>query len=141
MVPRSADAAVSASGRPRVARFAWALAKSRRSGYNVARMRYDILLTPEAVEDLDHLKANARAEVRKAMERHLRHEPQKVSKSRVKRLRGVSRPQYRLRVGDDVRVFYDVSEKAVEVLGIIPKSEAEEWLKRYGECDEASGSV
>lgn len=104
-------------------------------------MRYEILLAPEAVEDLDNLKANARAEVREAMERHLRHEPQKVSKSRIKRLLGVSRPQYRLRVGDDVRVFYDVSEQAVEVLGIVPKSEAEEWLKRYGECDEASGSV
>ncbi|MHB8974779.1 MAG: type II toxin-antitoxin system RelE family toxin [Pirellulaceae bacterium] len=104
-------------------------------------MRYEILLAPEAVEDLDNLKANARAEVREAMERHLRHEPQKVSKSRIKRLLGVSRPQYRLRVGDDVRVFYDVSEQAVEVLGIVPKSEVEEWLKRYGECDEASGSV
>jgi mRNA-degrading endonuclease RelE of RelBE toxin-antitoxin system len=104
-------------------------------------MRYEILLAPEAVEDLNNLKVNVRAEVREAMERHLRHEPQKVSKSRIKRLRGVSRSLYRLRVRNDVRVFYDVSEGAVEVLGIVPKSEAEEWLIRYGDYDEASGSV
>jgi len=41
-----------------------------------------------------------------------------------------------LRVGDDVRVFYDVSEKQVEVLAIVSKADAEEWLKRHGESDE-----
>jgi len=41
------------------------------------------------------------------------HEPTKASKTRIKRLRGLSRPQYRLRVGDDVRVFYDVIEEIV----------------------------
>jgi hypothetical protein len=43
-------------------------------------------------------------------------------------------------VGDDVRVFYDVTEDTVEVLAIVPKSEANEWLERYGETDEESGS-
>jgi hypothetical protein len=38
--------------------------------------------------------------VRDTISRHLRHEPTKVSKSRIKRLRGLSQPQYRLRVGD-----------------------------------------
>jgi len=32
------------------------------------------------------------AEVRDALERHLRHEPTRVSKSRIKRLRGLSQP-------------------------------------------------
>jgi hypothetical protein len=32
-----------------------------------------------------------------------------------------------------VRVFYDVSGNAVEVLAIIPKSQAEAWLKEAGE--------
>jgi mRNA interferase RelE/StbE len=96
-------------------------------------MRYDIVLAPEAVEDLRSLKANVRAEVRDAMESHLRHQPTKTSKSRIKRLRGLSRPQYRLRVGDDIRVFYDVTEMTVEVLAIVPKSNADEWLQRYGE--------
>ena len=48
-------------------------------------------------------------------------------RSRIKRLRGVRRPQFRLRVGE-VRVFYDVSAETVEVLAIVAKSEAEAWL-------------
>ena len=102
-------------------------------------MRCELLLAPEAVEDLQHLKANVRAEVADAIERHLRHEPTKTSKTRIKRLRGLSRPQYRLRVGDDIRVFYDVSEDTVEVLAMVPKSAANQWLERYGESDEESG--
>ena len=103
-------------------------------------MRYDIILAPEAAEDLRCLKANVRGQVQDAIERHLRHEPTKTSRTRIKRLRGLSRPQYRLRVGDDIRVFYDVTDDTVEVLAIVPKSEANEWLERYGECDEESAS-
>jgi len=32
-----------------------------------------------------------------------------------------------------IRVFYDVAEKAVEVLAIVPKSEVEAWLEKHGE--------
>ena len=103
-------------------------------------MRREIILAPEAAEDLRSFKANARAQIEDAIERHLRHEPTKTSKTRIKRLRGISRPQYRLRVGDDIRVFYDVTEGTVEVLAIVPKSEANEWLERFGESDEESGS-
>ncbi|HMD65107.1 MAG TPA: hypothetical protein VKG22_00470 [Stellaceae bacterium] len=78
------------------------------------------------------LKANARAGVPWALERHLRDEPRKTSRSRIKRLRGVTRPQYRLRVGE-VRVFYDVSGSTVEILAIVPKSEADLWLARYAD--------
>ena len=92
-------------------------------------MRFEIVLAPEAVEDLKGLKANARTEVRTAIETHLRHEPRKTNGSRIKRLRGVSRPQFRLRVAD-VRVFYDASGGVVEVLAIVAKSEAESWLAR-----------
>jgi mRNA interferase RelE/StbE len=104
-------------------------------------MRYDIVLAPEAVEDLQTLKASGRREVQDALERHLRHQPAKISKSRLKRLRGLSRPQYRLRVGDAIRVFYDVTDDTVEVLAIVPKSEADQWLERYGESDEEGTSV
>jgi mRNA-degrading endonuclease RelE of RelBE toxin-antitoxin system len=104
-------------------------------------MRYDIVLAPEAVEDLDNLKANVGAAVRDAIEQHLRHQPTKVSKSRIKRLRGLSHPQYRLRVGDDIRVFYDVTEEAVQVLAVVQKSEADAWLAKHGENDETSSSV
>jgi mRNA-degrading endonuclease RelE of RelBE toxin-antitoxin system len=104
-------------------------------------MRHDILLAPEAVEDLNSLKANVRTAVYDALEQHLRHQPTKTSKSRIKRLRGVAHPQYRLRVGDDTRVFYDVAEEVVQILAIVPKSEAGAWLAKQGESDETSSSV
>ena len=63
-------------------------------------MRYEIILAPEAASDLKRLNARLRSEIRDALERHLRHEPTKTSRSRIKRLRGLSRPQYRLRVGE-----------------------------------------
>lgn len=95
-------------------------------------MRYEIILAPEAADDLRLLKAHFRAEVRDALERHLRHEPTKTSRSRIKRLRGLSRPRYRLRVGE-IRVFYDVPGSSVEVLAIVAKSQAEAWLREAGE--------
>ena len=95
-------------------------------------MRYEIILAPEAASDLKRLNARLRSEIRDALERHLRHEPTKTSRSRIKRLRGLSRPQYRLRVGE-IRVFCDVTDYSVEVLAIIAKSQAEAWLGEAGE--------
>ena len=97
-------------------------------------MPHEIVLAPEAAEDLDNLKANFRAAVREGIETHLRHEPGKTSRSRIKRLRKLSQPQYRLRIGD-VRVFYDISEKNVEVLAIVLKSEAATWLAKHGKSE------
>ncbi|MCC7003331.1 MAG: hypothetical protein IT357_14325 [Gemmatimonadaceae bacterium] len=77
------------------------------------------------------MKAAIRSSVKVALETHLRYEPTKLSKSRIKRLKGMSRPQYRLRV-DEIRVFYDISDTNVEVLAIVPKSEAEKWLAQFG---------
>lgn len=94
-------------------------------------MRFEIVLAPEAVADLNGLKPNIRTGVRTAIETHLRHEPGKISRSRIKRLRGLRRPQFRLRVGE-VRVFYDVSGGSVEILAIVAKSEAEAWLGQFG---------
>jgi len=94
-------------------------------------LSFSIVLAPEAVADLQRLKSNLRTAMRRALEVHLRHEPRKVSKSRIKRLRGLSRPQYRLRV-DEIRVFYDVTDDTVEVLAIVAKSEAETWLAQFG---------
>ena len=84
----------------------------------------------KAVEDLRRLKAHLRSEVRDTIERHLRSEPTKTSRSRIKRLKGLSRPQYRLRVRD-IRIFYDVAAGSVNVLAILPKPEAELWLKEW----------
>ena len=94
-------------------------------------MAFEIILAPEAVRDLEKLRANLRAQVRDAIERHLRNRPTRTSKARIKRLRGVSRPQFRLRV-HDVRVFYDVVETEVHVLAIVAKEQAEDWLREVG---------
>ena len=94
-------------------------------------MRYEIILSPKAVEDLRHLDARTRGSVRDALEVHLRYEPTKLSRSRIKRLRGLAQPQYRLRV-EDVRVFYDVAEERVVILAILFKPMVDEWLKREG---------
>jgi len=95
-------------------------------------MKYEIIFAPEAVEDYKRLTARERANVRDAIEKRLRYSPLTISKSSVKRLRGIRHPQYRLRV-QDLRVYYDVDERTVEILAIVPKSRSSEWLAFYGE--------
>jgi len=68
------------------------------------------------------------------------YEPTKVSRSRIKRLRGLSRPQYRLRV-DEFRVFYDVMGDEIHVLAIVSKSHADVWLAEEGQSAEDSRSL
>ena len=94
-------------------------------------MAFEIILAPAAATALKNLSVPIRTGVTKALAVHLAHEPTKVSKSRIKRLRGLRQPQYRLRVGD-IRVFYDVTETQVEVLAIVTKAEAQSWLDEEG---------
>jgi mRNA interferase RelE/StbE len=93
-------------------------------------MNFEIVLAPEAIEDYKRWRARVRAEIRAAQETHLRHEPEKLSRSWIKRLRGLRQPQYRLRVGD-VRIFYDVTDRTVQVLAIVSKREAGIWLAQF----------
>src|SRR5205814_9197815 len=93
-------------------------------------MQHEIVLAPSAVQELGALRADIKGRERDAIELHLRHEPTKVSKSRIKRLRGLDRPQYRLRV-DEVRVFYDVAQETVQVLAIVSKAQADAWLMAH----------
>jgi mRNA-degrading endonuclease RelE of RelBE toxin-antitoxin system len=94
-------------------------------------MAFEIILAPQAVVSLKSLSVPVRTGVQNALELHLTHEPTKVSKSRIKRLRGLSQPQYRLRVGD-IRVFYDVTETEVQVLAVVTKANAQAWLDEQG---------
>jgi mRNA-degrading endonuclease RelE of RelBE toxin-antitoxin system len=94
-------------------------------------MPFEIVLLPGAITDLCGLKANRRAEVKSSIEIHLKYEPAKTSRSRIKRLSGVGSPEYRLRVGE-FRVYYDITEKKVEILAVIAKSQATEWLEQAG---------
>ena len=105
----------------------------------MARVRFEISLAPGAVEQLRSLPAHIRSKVRDALEVHLRYEPTRVSKSRIKRLRGLEQPQYRLRV-DENRVFYDVTETEVAVLAIVSKAQAEAWLDQEGTPAQESGT-
>jgi mRNA interferase RelE/StbE len=58
--------------------------------------------------------------------------------NRIKRLRGLDRRQYRLRV-EETRVFYDVQARTVEVLAIVSKAEAQAWLDDEGAPDGSGG--
>ena len=94
-------------------------------------MAFEIILAPDAATALKNLSVPIRTGVKRALDVHLTHEPTKVSKSRIKRLQGLSQPQYRLRIGD-IRVFYDVTETQVQVLAIVTKAEAQSWLDEQG---------
>ena len=100
-------------------------------------MRFEIMLAPQAAQALRALPARHRVEVRDALETHLRHEPTKVSKSRIKRLRGMAKPQYRV---GETRVFYDVRDETVEVLAIVAKRQAQEWLAEEGTPEPNGGT-
>src|SRR5437870_1263345 len=94
-------------------------------------MKYRVLLAPERRGGPEAVRAHDRARVRSELKK-LELQPTTVRRSRIKRLRGMKKPEYRLRVGD-VRVFYDVvegPEPTVEVLAIVSKKEATVWLER-----------
>ena len=95
-------------------------------------MAFELVLSPEAVEDRSRLRAFDRAALDDALERHLRHDPMQLSRTRIKRLKGMKSPQYRLRA-DGLRVLFDVVGQEVQILGIVLKSEAQDWLNASGE--------
>ena len=110
---------------------------------NVAAVSYRVEVCdhrfPEAHQDIKRLPAYRRSEVKNAIERYLRYTPTAVSKSRIKRLRGLRQPQYRLRV-QDVRVYYDVEQATVHVLGVVEKSDTHRWLVEVSIPDEGSST-
>jgi len=89
-------------------------------------------VSPQAREQFHGLSAYDRAKVRDAIDQHLQDRPTTESGSRIKRLRGLRKPQYRLRV-DDVRVFYDVEDDTVIIHAIVDKPHAAEWLAEEGQ--------
>ncbi|MDQ2996384.1 MAG: type II toxin-antitoxin system RelE/ParE family toxin [Chloroflexota bacterium] len=94
-------------------------------------MPYEIELTEDSKRDIQTLRSFERRNVLAAIERHLRHEPTKESQSRIKRLRELARPQYRLRV-DDIGIFYDIVGEVVEIIAVIAKADAAVWLAQAG---------
>ena len=94
----------------------------------MAIVAYEITLADEASAAYRTLSAYRRAMVREMIDICLTHEPTLESKSRIKRLRGETRAEYRLRVGA-IRVYYSVEVDRVVILGIIDKRYSDAWLR------------
>ena len=92
-------------------------------------MRTNIVIEDKLMRDT--LRATGLKTKREAVELGLRTLLRLRKQGEIKRLRGMSRPQFRLRVGE-IRVFYDVTEGAVEILAIITKERAQAWLGEEG---------
>jgi mRNA-degrading endonuclease RelE of RelBE toxin-antitoxin system len=92
--------------------------------------KHQIVLKPSAVRDLDRLRKDDAAMIADGMERFLSGTPTRQGKSRIRRLRGIENPDYRLRLGE-YRVFYnvDTSGRRVEVLRILHKDETPEYYE------------
>ena len=96
-------------------------------------MKYEVIIAKDAQVQFGRLDGRWRSRLKKEMRNSLEHKPKRESTSRIKRLRGLRQPQYRMRV-DDMRVFYDVNNEMhrVEVLGFVSKSETPDWLNIHG---------
>jgi mRNA interferase RelE/StbE len=101
---------------------------------------FAIVFAPLAARQFKRLDARGRSLIRDAVEAHLRHEPRLTSRSRIKRLRGLVTPEYRLRV-EEWRVYYDVVGAEVHVLAVVSKEEGLQWLQQSGVPDEEGGSL
>lgn len=91
-------------------------------------MKYEVILKPAAVRDLDRIRKYDAVKILDAIDRHLVGEPRKESKSRIRRLRGKQPADYRLRVGD-FRIFYAVEETAIHILRVMRKRETNSYYK------------
>ena len=91
---------------------------------------YEIVFRRSAIADMDRLRKFDAAMIAYAMEKHLQYEPRKESRSGIRRLRGISDPDYRLRVGA-YRVFYSVDDHAlrVDVLRVMHKDETHSYYE------------
>ena len=75
---------------------------------------YNILFDEQALRELRSQRRTDQATIVAAIERHLSHEPTRVSRVAIKKLEPPVLATYRLRVGK-YRVFYDVDEDAMSV--------------------------
>jgi mRNA-degrading endonuclease RelE of RelBE toxin-antitoxin system len=96
---------------------------------------YRIEFVESAKYDLRALRKSDRVKVLDKVETHLTYKPALQSRSRIKMLRLGTFPPFRLRV-DEFRIYYDVieSEQLVVILGVVPKADSAEWLRRSTEA-------
>ena len=60
--------------------------------------RFTLFLKPSAIKDLDRLRKYDAVSVADGIEKFLSYSPTKESRSRIKKLRGIGDPDYRLRL-------------------------------------------
>ncbi len=89
---------------------------------------FRIVVRPRAAAQIRRLRRIDAVAVLDAIEVHLRHEPDRVRRSRIKRLRGRQSTAYRLRVGD-YRVFYDIAEAEVVIIAVLHKRDTAEFYE------------
>jgi mRNA interferase RelE/StbE len=94
-------------------------------------VKFKVSIDPAALADLRSLRAFDRRAILNAIERILTTAPTRAGKSRIKRLRGLDSPQYRLRVGE-FRAFYDVIGAEVYVMRVLTKSAVAAYLREMG---------
>ena len=91
---------------------------------------YEIFLKPSAIQDIDSLKKYDAARIVDSIEKFLKFQQTLDSKSRIKKLREITDPDYRLRIGN-YRVFYTVDERErrVEILRLMHKNQTANYYK------------
>ena len=89
---------------------------------------FRIVFKPQARRQLKRMKRHDAVAIVDSIERHLQTEPERTSKSSIRRLRGQQDTTFRLRVHDH-RVFYDVIEDRVEIAQILHKTEPSLFYK------------
>lgn len=92
-------------------------------------MRFEIEITAEAEADIDRIQPYYRKQILDNIETYLEYTPTQESGARIKRLRLLDSPAYRLRIGD-FRLFYDVDESAmlVSILRVLSKDMSLRYL-------------
>jgi addiction module RelE/StbE family toxin len=89
---------------------------------------FKIAVKPEARRKLKAIRRHDAVAILDVIESHLREEPERGTRSSIKRLRGQQQSTFRLRVRD-YRVFYDVIEDRVEIVQILHKSETASFYR------------
>jgi mRNA interferase RelE/StbE len=90
---------------------------------------FEVVVAPAALRQLRRLRRIDGVRILNAIETHLQHEPERPTRTGIKRLRGPQDATYRLRVGD-FRVFYDVEGQTVTIVAVLHKSETEAFYRK-----------
>lgn len=94
-------------------------------------MEFKIEFTTRAVKDLKKFSNNDRKEI---LEESLRLETEPFQfKNKIKKIRGVKFPCYRLRIdfqSDSIRMFYGIDSNIVYILRVVSKKDADKIIAR-----------